>query len=646
MTRATNLVAPLPRSVATYALVPLNETEVERWDDLIAAYDSRELFHGQAWLAYLAASRGITIGRWSIRSAQAPVGYLCGGFLTMGPFRIFGSPLQSWGTNVMGPLMNRDFDQTAFLQALDAFALEQRLAMIEIEHPMLLEGLFEAAGFEPTRQRTYLVPLSPGRPTVMWDALDSTCRNRVRKALRHGLSVEDTDNPGVIDEYYDQYLVLLARKNVIPPFPREHARLLFAYLKRDDQLFALRVKDPSGHVLAVGLFPHDDHAMYFWSSASRPEAHALCPNDLLHWRAMCLAAEQGLVRYNTSGDGRFKSKFGGGLTTVTRWHKCYSRSARLGRAAYDVWFQRTHRLPERWLRRQDTAPPDAASPNRNADPFWVGPRRGREPRPRRIRLSDIWTAPLHDFPIRDAIIDQYFPVRSEMHVLEVGPGSGITAFRLARRVKHLVLLDVAKGNLERLKAGLRSPNLSFVCADVCGPDLPEAIAERFDAIYALEVFELLPDPQVCLQNLSALLRPGGRLLLQFPNYPPLRSPGPTHYRSRNDLDRALRRAGFESWEVYALHLRPYAARLYRELHERPIRLYRLRREPMPSKKALVYDESWAFRRGWRLQPLRYALNAAWMALATAMRLGGPVFAHSALEHGDILNRNLVVLAKR
>ena len=43
------------------------------------------------------------------------------------------------------------------------------------------------------------------------------------------------------------------------------------------------------------------------------------------------------------------------------------------------------------------------------------------------RLSDLWKAPLHDFPIRDEILYQYLPLARDMDVLEVGPGSGVTA---------------------------------------------------------------------------------------------------------------------------------------------------------------------------------------------------------------------------
>jgi 2-polyprenyl-3-methyl-5-hydroxy-6-metoxy-1,4-benzoquinol methylase len=648
MTTAAELVPhPGPRPTASYHLDLLPETETTRWDELTAPYESREVFHSQAWLNYLAESRGLTIRRWAIRSGGSAVGYFCGGLLRMGPFRILGSPLKSWATNVMGPLIDRDVDQRVFLEAVDGLARRERLSMIELEHPILGDAVLEAADFIPDRRTTYAVKLTPTDPDPMWRALDSTCRNRIRKALSCGVTVEDTDDPDVADEYYDLYLQLMRRKHVAPPFSRRYARLLFSHLKPADRLFALRVKDSAGRLLSVGLFPHDDRAVFFWSGASREDAHALCPNDLLHWRAMCLAAERGLLRYDMSGPGRFKRKFGGVLTTVTRWHKCYSGPARLGRTTYESWFRLKTRLREGGL--SNGQPPRAGSGHLDvaAAPKWMGPWPRPLIRSRIIRLSDLWRAPLHDFPIRDAVIDQYLPLTSEMRVLEVGPGSGITAFRLAPALKHLSLLDIAQGNIEHLQAVLgASPNLSFVCTDVCQQGLANSILDRFDAIYALEVFEFVAEPEACLRNLAALLKPGGHLLLLFPNYPRSSSPGPTHFPRRADLDRALREAGFSTWATYALRLRPFAATLYQELHERPIRLYRRLRERGDRAKPLVYDDTWAFRHGRRLGLLKYPLNAVWLALAGAMGLGGDVFEHMVLNQDDILNRNLLVLARR
>ena len=184
----------------------------------------------------------------------------------------------------MGPVLDPDTDQTGFLRAVDALARSERLAMVEIEHPMLDPAALLVAGFERVPDLTYMVTLDPD-PLVMWRAMASTCRNRIRKAEAADLIVEDVDDPAVVDEYYDLYRDLMRRKGRRPPFGREVARALYAHLRPADALLALRVRDQEGRVLAVGLFPHGAGTLYFWSGASREDGHHLCPNDLMHWTA-------------------------------------------------------------------------------------------------------------------------------------------------------------------------------------------------------------------------------------------------------------------------------------------------------------------------------------------------------------------------
>ena len=331
-----------------YRLEPLTPDEASRWDKLIARYESTQLFHRKVWLDYLAASRGVNIRMWAIRGDDRTIGYLCGGVVRKGPFRVFGSPLKGWGTNFMGPVVDRDFDQRAFLRALDQLAVTERFAMVEIENPVLSDDQLSAFGYTPVVQPTFVVTLTPGEPEKMWSRLER--RTQVRKAQKSGLTVEEADEGAIADEFYDQFQDLMVRKGLHPPYDRGSPRLLFELLKPQGMLLALRVRSPEGQVLAVGLFPHDGHTLYFWGGASRPEAKEYRPNDLLHWTAMEMGAARGLGVYNMCGNGFFKKKFGGVIQEPKRWHKCYSRTARWGRHAYERYFQLRILLQGLWRR--------------------------------------------------------------------------------------------------------------------------------------------------------------------------------------------------------------------------------------------------------------------------------------------------------
>jgi len=629
-----------------YDLAPVTADEIARWDTIVTGFESRSFFHRTAWLDYLKASRSLDISRWVIRDGAETVGYLCGGMFEMGPFRILGSPLRSWGTNTMGPLVNGNVDQRRLLRTVDALARRERLSMLEIENAMLSPSVLTEAGFEQVRDWTYLVTLSADE-SVMWQSLESECRNRIRKSERAGVRVEIADDAGVVDEYYDLYDHLMHRKGRRAPFDRKMVHLLFDRLHKSDNILALRARDASGRVIAVGLFPHDDETIYFWSGASDETAHALCPNDVLHWTAMHLAARRGLRSYNMSGYGRFKRKFGGTLVETSRWHKCYSVAARWARHGYRYWFEYKSTFDPRRLvsRRAPGHGTNGVRPAATAKAARELPMPVLRQRPT-FRVSDIYRAPLHDFPIRDEILFQHLPLKPDMDLLEIGPGSGITAFRLSRQVRSITLGDVAEGNVNQLRQALgHIPNLKFECVDVCKPGLFDSVGRTFDAVYAIEVFELLPDPITCLANLAAVTKPGGHVLIQFPNYPPEHSPGPTHFMTKRELGTHLEEAGFSQWSIAAIRLRPHARYLYNYLHEKPIRAYRRRRRGHSQDGALVYDQSWTFRHGHRLQPFKVALHSAWTVMSAAIHAGGPAF-----EHWDpgasIINHNLLVVAKR
>jgi hypothetical protein len=100
---------------------------------------------------YLVASPGIDVRLWAIGGAATTIGYICGGFVRKGPFLLLGSPLKGWGTNYMGPIIDRDADPLRLRRALDDLAQREGLAMTELEGRPLSNAVMQASGFEAVR---------------------------------------------------------------------------------------------------------------------------------------------------------------------------------------------------------------------------------------------------------------------------------------------------------------------------------------------------------------------------------------------------------------------------------------------------------------------------------------------------------------
>jgi SAM-dependent methyltransferase len=268
-------------------------------------------------------------------------------------------------------------------------------------------------------------------------------------------------------------------------------------------------------------------------------------------------------------------------------------------------------------------------------------RRGRPP----FRWADVFKAPLHDYPIRDEILFQHLAFEPSSRILEVGPGSGFTAFRLAPHVRHITLLDVSKRAIDELRHELHdTPNLDFVCADITAPALASRLQRRFDTAFALDMFEYVQDPAACLRNLAAVLRPGGQLLLTFPNVPPPLGDGVTWFTDLSDLERMVAAAGFGRWEIFAVRPGRFAATVYGALHEWPLRAYRRLRARHTQTRPQIYEATWAFQHRGRLARAKGGLHVYWALIDAALQLGGNVFVAEPVR--EPLGRQLVIRATR
>jgi len=261
-----------------------------------------------------------------------------------------------------------------------------------------------------------------------------------------------------------------------------------------------------------------------------------------------------------------------------------------------------------------------------------------------FRISDIWRAPLNDFPIRDEILYRYLPFSMDMDVLEIGPGSGFTAYRLARQVRSLTLVDVAAESLERVRNNMESlANVRCVCADPTKPGLATELKQEFDVAYALDVFEYLVDPATCLRNLVQALRPTGELFLTYPNVLPPAGDGVTYFSRLSELEDLLGGAGFRRWDIFAVRQRPFARRAYFTAHEYPLHIYRQMRSGNPNGRPQTYEASWVFKHSEKLGRFKVPLHMFWFLLDKALRLGGDVFASEPVSD-EILGRQLVIRA--
>lgn len=106
-------------------------------------------------------------------------------------------------------------------------------------------------------------------------------------------------------------------------------------------------------------------------------------------------------------------------------------------------------------------------------------------------------------------------------VLEIGCGRGAMSFWLASQLPRPKQVVGADFSPEAIRLARRltdtSPELPLTWSveDIQAIRQPDA---SFDFVLSCETIEHVPDPRKALRELARVLRPGGRLLLTFPNY--------------------------------------------------------------------------------------------------------------------------------
>ena len=103
-------------------------------------------------------------------------------------------------------------------------------------------------------------------------------------------------------------------------------------------------------------------------------------------------------------------------------------------------------------------------------------------------------------------------IRADMTVLEVGPGGGKWTVRIAPKVKHLVVLDVAEEMLKSTKARCESlgiGNVEYILGN--GKDFQPVADESIDFFFSYDVFVhiALEDTWPYTQEIARVLVPGG-----------------------------------------------------------------------------------------------------------------------------------------
>lgn len=94
------------------------------------------------------------------------------------------------------------------------------------------------------------------------------------------------------------------------------------------------------------------------------------------------------------------------------------------------------------------------------------------------------------------------------HVLEVGPGCGVTTEALCPRVDHLTCVEIDRALAAQLSARMAGLRVTVLCESATDLSLPDA---AFDGAVSLTMLHHIPSPALqdrLLAQVARVLRPG------------------------------------------------------------------------------------------------------------------------------------------
>lgn len=248
------------------------------------------------------------------------------------------------------------------------------------------------------------------------------------------------------------------------------------------------------------------------------------------------------------------------------------------------------------------------------------------------------SAPIHDFPIRDEILWQFGPTLDGRDVLEVGSGSGYTAWRVEKRARKFWAADCAEDTVRSLFKN----RIIAVLLDFTGkmPHIKNFMT-RFDVVYSLDMLECVPKgtgSQV-FTNMFNSLRGYGELFVTFPNHEKF----PNHYETIEQLCEEIIGCNNGEWQcrVFTVELNPWAQFFYKWGHDKPLDLWRRLRGGNPS--TMNYDSTWAFQNRGGLEKVKWLIHGYWAVLMFVIKMAGPAF-RARVTDRDIVGKQIVIRA--
>lgn len=297
----------------TIEIRPVDAETTENWDKLLMQYPNWSIYQTSSWLKFIEKSQGAKPLNLGIFDREEIKGLWPGLQIRKGPFRLFGSPMSGWTTAYMGPA-GTGLSPLDLLEAWKSFLMKNGYHHGQVSNPVFTEEVAKQAGLTVYKGDTYSSEI-PSTEAEILAMFKKSCREAIRKSVRHGVEVENTDDPAFIDHYYYQVEDVFGKQGIKPTYPKSRIEALWETFKPSNRLITAWAKH-EGKVVATSISIIGNKALnaYGWASLRIAQKHS--PNEPLQLLVLKTAAQRGCERHEICGGGNYKKKYGANLEGV------------------------------------------------------------------------------------------------------------------------------------------------------------------------------------------------------------------------------------------------------------------------------------------------------------------------------------------
>jgi lipid II:glycine glycyltransferase (peptidoglycan interpeptide bridge formation enzyme) len=187
-------------------------------------------------------------------------------------------------------------------------------------------------------------------PDKLLKQCNSKRRNCIRFAMKSGLEIIEATTREEFDIFYGIYEKWCAAKEIFQ-YSKEMEWEAFEMTKKNRRLLIAKFE---GQIVAGSVFRFYPGGLVEYSrNSSLTEFQRLKPNDLLVWRAVEWACENGFTQFSMGGHHRFLREFGGTMTAIHRYRldRTFLRRHDLKDSLHDTARATFFRLPAAYQER-------------------------------------------------------------------------------------------------------------------------------------------------------------------------------------------------------------------------------------------------------------------------------------------------------